>query len=264
VTKAFALTSEQRDEFERRGVLRLRAFYPKADIDLMADRLWADLAARCGMRRDQPTTWTVASPAHFQALKRSGAFAALGSANVFALADALLGPGSWSAPTHWGGPLVTFPAAQSNLPRPPWHLDIGGVEPLDPLPTLRVFTFLEAVQPNGGGTLYVAGSHRLAIDLERTVGSPVRSAQVRDWLEAQQPWFTRLLAASMADLCALIGVEARVGSHTVGLEEMTGDPGDLIVMHPAILHGTAHNMLDRPRLMLTEWISRHEPEHRSS
>ena len=40
------------------------------------------------------------------------------------------------------------------------------------------------------------------------------------------------------------------------LEEMTGEPGDLIVMHPATLHGAAHNALDRPRLMLTEWIAR--------
>jgi hypothetical protein len=258
VPETFVLTREQLDEFERRGVLRLRGFYPKADIDGMANRLWADLENRHGMRRDRPESWTVASPARFYALKRSGAFDALGSPKLFDLADALLGAGAWEKPARWGGPLVTFPTPAPSLPRPPWHLDIGGVERLSPLPTLRAFTFLESAPPHGGGTLYVAGSHGLAMDIERAHGGPVRSAQVRDRLKAEHPWFASLLGAPTADLRALINIEARVGPHSVRLEEMTGAPGDLIIMHPAILHGTAHNALDRPRIMLTEWIPRRD------
>ncbi len=256
--ETFDLTREQLDEFERRGVVRLPGFYPQADIDLMADRVWADLEKRYGMRRDRPESWTVASPAHFQHLKRSGVFSALGSPKLFDLADALLGAGGWDKPARWGGPLVTFPTPVPSSPRPPWHLDIGGVERLSPLPVLRVFTFLEPAAPHGGGTLYVAGSHRLAMDVERAHGGPVRSAQVRDRLKAEHPWFASLLAAPTADLRALINIEARVGAHPVRLEEMTGAPGDLIIMHPAILHATAHNTLDRPRMMLTEWIPRRD------
>ncbi len=252
--EAFVLTHEQLDEFERRGVVRLSGFYPKADIDVMADRLWADLENRYGMHRDQPESWTVASPAQFQALKHSGAFTALGSPKLFALADVLLGAECWDKPKHWGGPLVTFPTPVPSLPRPPWHLDIGGVERLSPLPTLRVFTFLEPAPPHGGGTLYIAGSHRLAMDIERTRGGPVRSARVRDRLRAEHPWFANVLSTSTADLRGLINIDAPVGGHVVRLEEMTGAPGDVIIMHPAILHGTGHNALDRPRIMLTEWI----------
>lgn len=248
------LTPKQLDEFDRRGVLRLPSFYPQAEIGLMADRLWADLERRYGIRRNRPESWTVANPVKFQALKRSGAFEALGSLKLYDLADALLGAGAWDKPARWGGALVTFPTLAPSLPRAPWHLDIGGVEPLSPLPVLRGFTFLERAAPHGGGTLYVAGSHRLAMDVERAQGAPVRSAQVRDRLKAEHPWFASLLATPTADLRALINVEAQVGPHLVRLEEMTGAPGDLIIMHPAILHGTAHNALDRPRLMLTEWI----------
>jgi hypothetical protein len=96
------------------------------------------------------------------------------------------------------------------------------------------------------------------MDVERAHGGPVRSAQVRDRLEAEHPWFARLLATPTAGLRALINTEARAGDRPVRLEEMTGDPGDLIVMHPAILHGAAHNALDRPRIMLTEWIPRRD------
>jgi hypothetical protein len=45
VPGTFTLPPEQRDEFDRRGVMRLPGFYPAADIAPMAERLWADLAA---------------------------------------------------------------------------------------------------------------------------------------------------------------------------------------------------------------------------
>ena len=254
----FALTPGQRDEFERRGVVRLPGFYPSADIDLMADRLWTDLETRYRLRRDRPESWTTASPTEFQAIKRSGAFGALGSPALLGLADALLGAGGWDKPAHWGIPLVTFPTRAPALPRPPWHLDITGGHRLDPLQILRVFTFLEPAPPHGGGTLYVAGSHRLAMEIERVHGGPVKSAPVRDRLKAEHPWFARLLAAPTAELRAFIDEQAQAGGHPVRLEEMTGAPGDLIIMHPAILHGSAHNGRDRPRMMLTEWIPRRE------
>ncbi|HEY3887570.1 MAG TPA: hypothetical protein VGL73_03280 [Caulobacteraceae bacterium] len=250
------LTPEQLDAFDRTGVLRLPDFYPRADIDLMADRLWADVELRFGMVRDRPETWTVAYPAHFNALKRTGAFDGLGSARLSGLADILLGAGGWEKPALWGGPLVTFPSRAPGLRRPPWHLDIGGVQALSPLPILRTFTFLAPLLPGGGGTLYVAGSHRFALDFERERHGPVRSADVRERLRREHPWFGHLLAADSIQVRGLVNTQARVGEHAVRLEEMIGDPGDLIVMHPATLHATAHNGLDQPRLMLTTWVSR--------
>jgi hypothetical protein len=254
VPETFTLTPEQLDAFDRTGVLHLPGFYPKADIDLMADRLWADIERRFGMLRDRPETWTVVMPGQFNALKRAGAFDGLGSTRLSSLADTLLGV--WEKPALWGGPLVTFPSRAPGMRRPPWHLDIGGVQALSPLPILRSFTFLAPLAPGGGGTLYVAGSHRFALDLERQRHTPVRSADVREHLRREHPWFSRMLAADSIEVRALLNVEAQVGDHVVRLEEMTGEPGDLIVMHPATLHATAHNGLDQPRLMLTTWVGR--------
>ena len=256
MSETFELSPGQRDEFDRRGVLRLPEFYALDAVDAMADRVWEDLAIRFGIRRDQPESWGSATPGKFQGLRKSGAFDGLQSPEMRDLADALLGAGAWDAPAHWGGLLVSFPTSGPTLGRPPWHLDIGGVEHLSPLPVLRVFTFLEAAPPGGGGTLYVAGSHLLAMEVESAQGGPVRSAQVRERLRAEYPWFAHLLTTPHGDLSKLKDVEATLGGHSVRLEQMTGDPGDLIIMHPAILHGTAHNGLDRPRIMLTEWIVR--------
>lgn len=253
--ETFKLTAEQLEDFERWGVIRSPGFYARDVIDTMADRVWADLERRFGLRRDRPETWLGAAPGRFQALKISGAFSGLRSPKMCDLADALLGE-AWQEPQSWGHLLVTFPATTPRLARPPWHLDIGSVERLSPLPVLRVFTFLEPVLPSGGGTLYVAGSHRLAMDIEHVHGRPVRSAQVRERLKLEHPWFAHLLTASNSELGAFLDIEAQVGDHTVCLEEMTGAPGDLIIMHPAIMHGTAHNALPRPRIMLTEWVAR--------
>ena len=252
------LTPEQLDAFDRLGVLRLPGFYPRADIDRMADRIWADLERRFGVIRDRPESWTVASPAHFQALTRGGAFDALGSRKLSDLANALLGKGAWDEPKPWGSPLVSFPTPTPPLRRPPWHLDIGGLQRLNPLPILRTFTFLEPLLPGGGGTLYVSGSHRFALEIERGSEAPVRSAAVRQRLKSEHPWFAHLFAADSVQVRELLNAEARVGGHTVRLEEMTGAPGDLIIMHPAALHATAHNGLDRPRMMLTTWTYRRE------
>jgi hypothetical protein len=256
VPQTFTLTPEQLEAFDRLGVVRLPGFYPEADIEPMADRLWADLELRFGMVWDRPDSWTVASPAHFQALTRAGVFSALGSPRMSDLADGLLGAGAWDAPRPWGRPLVTFPSLTPNMRRPPWHLDIGGLQSLSPLPVLRAFTFLEPLLPNGGGTLYVSGSHQLALEIEREHEGPVRSADVRERLKTEHPWFARLLAADSVHVREFLNAESRVGAHTVRLEEMTGAPGDLIIMHPATLHATAHNALDRPRMMLTVWIYR--------
>lgn len=250
--QASILTPEQSDAFDRLGVVRLPGFYPAADMRAMADRLWADIEHRFGMLRGQPDSWTLASPAQFQALVRSGAFDALGSGKMAELADALLGAGAWDPPAHWGLPLVTFPAPKWGLPRPPWHLDTGACRYLTPMPILRAFTFLEPVRPGGGGTLVVSGSHRLALEMDRAPdGSIMRSAEVRKRLSAEQPWFARLLAAPGVAYRELMNLDAQCGRHTVRLEEMAGAPGDVILMHPAVLHALAHNALDQPRMMVT-------------
>jgi hypothetical protein len=45
----------------------------------------------------------------------------------------------------------------------------------------------------------------------------------------------------------LDGVQVRVG-------EMLGEPGDVILMHPLILHAPTPNVLATPRMMLTQFV----------
>ncbi len=252
----YSLSPEQIAEFVRRGVVCLPGFYSRNSIDVMADRLWEDLERRFGIDRDRPESWTVAAPAQFQALKQAGAFNALASPELFALADTFLGAGEWDEPASWGAPLVTFPTPNPERHHSAWHLDIGGVKPLTPLPILRSFTFLEPVLGGGGGTLYVAGTHLLALEIERELGRPVRSADVRERLKSEDTWLRNLLSVRGNHLRELMEADHEFQGHKLRLEEMTGQPGDLVIMHPAVLHGSAPNTRERPRMMLTSWIYR--------
>ena len=245
----FTLTAEQRADFDARGFLRLRGFYPPEIIAPMANAVWADLAERLGLIRGRPETWTTVRPAQFQRLTHGDILNPLGSADLRRLAAALLGEGAWTEPRQWGQPLVTFPSARPDQPRPVWHFDVPGNAWRPPLPGLRFFTFLEPTGPGGGGTLYVAGAHRLALEVARTSG-PLPSAVLRRKLAAAHPWVADLIAAPTEAMVGRVGETATVGAVPVAIEEMTGDPGDLILMHPLMLHGVAHNRSDRVRMMV--------------
>jgi hypothetical protein len=252
-------TPPNRAEFERAGIFRLPGFYSAEDATAMSDALWADLGLRFGMSRQRPQSWTKERPAQFLALSRSGVFRALGSDGLEALADAMLGAGAWTRPRYWGQPLVTFPSGAWDVPHAVWHLDYPGAGSIAAPPAIRVFTFLEPVRPRGGGTPYVAGSHRVVADLvgKTGLGAAMRSADVRAVLGIAEPWFAALFKSGGGDRVQRFMIEGgQARGLPVRVEEMTGEPGDVFVMHPFVLHTVAPNELDTPRMMLAQSLNR--------
>ena len=251
------LTSQQLAVFEQTGVVRLPGFLPKENIAAMADAIWADLRRRFGVERDRRDTWLLAphGPRGWQALIRSGAFSPLGTPELRELGDAFLGQGAWTPPKRWGQPLVTFPTGDWDVPHASWHIDLPASGSLGRLSVLRIFAFLEPVAPRGGGTAYVAGSHRAVVDRAREAGRErkLSSHHMRAVLQAEEPWLADLLSAGGADrIDRFMHRWGEMRGYPVRVEEMTGDPGDIILMHPAMIHVGTPNGLDRPRMMLVE------------
>jgi hypothetical protein len=256
VAQTFSITTEQREAFDRVGVLRVPGYFVGQNFAAMADAVWADLNARYGVDRARPETWTVEYPSHFQTLIASGAFRAL-MPGFIAAAQAVLGA-EWSrAVTHVGQPLVTFPKGEWHLPHQNWHFDTPPGDCVDRLPIFRAFTFLDVVDLRGGGTVYVEGSHQVAIAIARAANRRLKSNDVRALLESEEPWFKELFSPGDADReRRLMAEEGVVRGVRVKVGEMTGRPGDLIVMHPALIHAGAPNGLERTRLMLTLTLGR--------
>lgn len=247
------VTAEQRAQFDATGLLVLRAALPRGAAEAMSDRLWEFLADRDAITRQDRSTWPVEAPAGFQPLTHSGAFRAVGGESLCAALDALFGAGRWARPRWWGRPLVTFPAdGRWELPVRGWHFDFMPAS-VEPRP-VQYFAFLNEVRPRGGGTLVLAGSHRLVARYLRD-GAAFRMPRVRASLGAH-PWLHGLWDAGddgdrtqryLDDGAVVDGVPLRV-------VELTGEPGDIVLMHSDCFHSAAPNRLDRPRMMLTEMV----------
>jgi hypothetical protein len=251
------LSLEQRAEFDRAGVLRLKAVLSPAAVTDMRDRFWEFLLDHHGVDRDRPETWTAEPPRHLQALRRSGAFSPMASDGLRQTLDDILGHDGWQPPRAWGMPLVTFPVREHTwtVPSAGWHVDSFG--PAHELPAVTVFAFLAPVAARGGGTVVIPGTHHLFNGHIAKTGV-WRPADVKAALAAEHEWFrdlwqpdgeSRRTARYLEEGTVINGVRFRV-------QELTGDPGDVVLMHSRTLHAAAPNAATTPRMMLVEIIKR--------
>lgn len=256
------LTPEQCDEFRELGPVRLRSAIAPADVDRMCDLLWSTLA-RHGVYRDAPETWISERVTGIQATPRSQAFAAMGGPAVCSALDDLFGPGVWKRPPRWGQPLVTFPTERKwDVPHSSWHLDANAARSSPKLPAVVVFSYLAPVTERGGGTVVVAGSHRIVANIA-AIADPTdegRSADVRQALKSAEPWLRDLWSRDDdIDRVRRFMVEGGViRGMPVRVMELTGEPGDVIIWHPWLFHAPASNCLSHPRLMLRQPIYNRE------
>ena len=250
------LTATQRAEFDARGFVRLHDVFDHEQAARMRRVVWGELDRRYGIVKDDRTTWTVRSPSNLKTTKKHRAFSAIGTPELYAVIDELLGADEWTRPAHWGQVMVTFPIADEawRVPSKLWHIDWFYSNTPEPLFGLKVFAFFGDVRPCGGGTLVVAGSHRA---VERYVARS--EVAKRDDFRANRlrfmqhdPWLRELARADdpnprrnayfMDDDHDLDGIPVRV-------VELTGRPGDVVLAHPWLLHHAAPNTASYPRLM---------------
>jgi hypothetical protein len=253
------LSTDQRRRFDERGLVRLDGLIAARTAEAMADRLWQELARKHGVRRGDPASWGEQRPAQFGGFQKTGAFNAMATPELRAVVDSLIGPDAWREPRGWGLPLLCFPTGGGpwELPHKVWHLDLTPDPKHPDLVVGRIFVLLAPLRPQGGGTLIATGSHRIIEALAARRGVRMSSADVRKALVRDHTWFADLMGPPkpgedrigrfMAQPTVVDGVPLQV-------EEITGGPGDVILMHPHALHGLSNNVRDRPRLALTQTI----------
>jgi ectoine hydroxylase-related dioxygenase (phytanoyl-CoA dioxygenase family) len=254
------LTPEQLDEFNRRGILHVPGAVPAADAEAMCGCVWDNLGRRYPFRRDRPDTWSSKRVMGFNALDKSVAFEQVGSSAVRAILDSLLGRGNWQRPARWASLLVAFPESPGpwDVPHTSWHIDLPASNALEGLFAVRLFTCLAPLHHGGGGTVMVAGSHLLVEKLVCNSAERLRSADAREALIHAYPW--------VKALCSRDESEGRVErfmkpgkadrNGLLRVVEMTGEPGDVFLVHPLILHAHATNCAAVPRIVLSSWVYR--------
>jgi hypothetical protein len=233
------LTPDLLEAYHREGALRLPQAVPPRDAEAMAATLRRKIEAR-----PKPG----ARPAKLSS--RTGEFDAMASPTVRAVFDQILG--DWEEPDYWGLPLVSFHTgeAQWDVPYQHWHIDLGA--PPTNRRLARLFVVLAPSRPGGGGTGYIAGSHRLIQAQMDAAGRALPSAEA---LAARSDWFAALTARPTGEdrVRRFMDEGAELDRVPVRVCEMLGEPGDVIVMHPLMMHSPMPNVLATPRMMLTQF-----------
>ena len=249
------LTPADIERFERDGYVVIRQAFPRADALAMEERWWSELADIHGIRRDDRSTWHQI-PGNLKAAKRDPAQAAILTGTVRGVCDDLLGAGTWSRPREWGVTLTTFPEPGSwEPPTRLWHWDNPCEPHLDRPRGLFVASFIGPVAPRGGGTLIISGSPRLLIKQERRIPADQRrglDSKTRERFYRLHPWLMALTgqAPSPADrTAAFMASETVVDGVPLRVVELTGEPGDMVFCHPAMVHCRAPNHGTYPRFM---------------
>ncbi len=243
-----------REHFDTYGFLRVQKAFPADAAARMRDAVWAVLAER-GIRRDDPATWTVEVPNHLQPLKHAPVFAEIGTARTLGAIEDLLGP--VPRPADWGAFFLLFPVNRTwMVPASGWHVDHRWTDPVTPLRGLKVQPMFGDVAPRAGGMMIVAGSHRLVARLIADNPPPpgARPAQIRTTVLAAHPY--------LRDLCRDGDLPARIARFVDREEEALGIPvrvveltaaaGDVILIHPLLLHARPTNTGHAPRFLLNK------------
>jgi len=253
------LSAAQRLELETRGVVCLRgAVDPRVTSELRA-RILAFIAERRLAKSAEPG-FTI-HPSKTGPLLRALPFAELWGEGVIGALDAVLGAGAWTVPKFAGQLLaMSFPfrGAAWQLPHSVWHLDYQAPGSAVRLPGLQPFLCVDRVEPRSGATLVVAGSCRLIDALRLRAGRKFsgRSAEVRGQLLREVPWLRELCSRREGEDRVARFMDRATLHQDVSLQvvELTGDPGDVWLMHPWTLHAPSVNCGERPRMVVTERV----------
>jgi len=243
------------DGFGATGIVKIEGAFGAREARRMRDVVWNELRGRYGIERADAATWNLHPPTGLRSSKRNGAFAPICSPVVAERLDSLFGAGNWRRPKHFGNVLVTMPSAgEWRVPHRVWHTDfvptlLNG-HPSGCLPACKLWALVDDVEPGGGGTPQLAGSH-LAFPryLQRT--GELDQTRARNGFLRSHPWLRALSrddgARDRNDTFMRVGAD--VDGVALRVVECTGRAGDVYLTHPWLFHSIATNASQRPRLM---------------
>jgi hypothetical protein len=248
------------EHFADRGYVRVGGAFTSVQAAAMRDVVWEALA-RDGVFRDDPSTWTVEAPSHLQHLKRNPVFDAVGSERTIAAIDQLLGAGQWRRPADWGAFFLMFPTSRVwNVAVRSWHVDHDYLDPQVPLSELKVHALFGDIEPRAGGMHVLAGSHHVVAGyFARHPAAPGSSgARLRKSLMASHPYLVALETDGepAARITRFMERDEEIDGVRVRVVELTATAGDVVLMHPLLLHSRPTNAGRAPRFLLNKDLYR--------
>jgi hypothetical protein len=255
------LTALELEQFRELGFVKRERAFPADAASAQRDAIWRELAERHGVARGDRSTWRQPLRAP-RAPKRHASEKAITEALRGAVDD-LLGPGTWADPADWGLVLFTLPNATTwRLPVRTWHWDSPIAPHRDGAAALHVFLLLDRHLPGGGATLFVQGLHRITLAYDAELSPEQRRAKHavhRKRVMTRNPWLRQLMGTEPGPqdrVAAFLGRATELDGVPLRVHEMTGEAGDVYLLHPLLAHSAAANALDTPRVMRGKLLTR--------
>jgi len=228
------LSDDQIDEFVARGWTLLRHAFAPA----VARAVRRDLGERIGIDLERPEQWSQPRVLLQEMMTEAPDTEAL-TERFAAAVDQLVGPGRWDMTQEMGWWPVSFPGFEDPPYGDDWHIEGGWFRhhvwsPEQAL--LNLFCF-STVEPGGGGTLLVEGSHHLAAHI---LWEAEPDGLEKD--DFDEP------------LCAILDQ-----SGWQGVVEVVAEEGDVVLAHPLLFHASNPNRGSRPRVMAQPPFAMTEP-----
>lgn len=255
------LTVEQRDEFDRSGIVRLPGAIAPEHVKEMCDCVRDAVERRAEVRRDDQRTWKAQRMTGLNDLPESVNFQRIATPFVCIALDGLFGTRNWERPERRFSMLVALPESNKpwDVPSQSWHLDYPVVRGLEGNYAVRIFVSLKKLSHGGGGTLFIAGSHRLLQRLvAKNTAERIRSADARRALTSSSPWIKALfsLDGKTDRVRRFTNTSTTIDRQEVRVVEMTSEPGDVFLTHTALLHAISTNCSSEPRIALSGSVYR--------
>jgi hypothetical protein len=256
------LSAEQLREFEARGVVRLSGAVDAQRVGDLRARIQAHVADR-NLAPTGSGPYLAVYPSLTAPVAKRYGFAELWGTTVLGALDELLGAGRWHVPRYAGQILaLSWPQPEQpwQVPAKSWHLDYAAPGAAAELPGAQPFLCIDRVESRGGATLVAAGMPRLVDAIRRRKGPAWegRSADVRKAAVREVPWFRELCSVRPGEdrIARFVEKPTPFEGSELQVLELTGEPGDVWLMHPWMLHTLSANCSERARMVLTERIRR--------
>lgn len=223
------LGADEREAFLRDGFVVVRQVFPREVAAGLQPPVWDRLD---GVTSD-PSTWTSAA-LQVEDVITDGPVDGIFTERFRRSVDELVGPGRWFTRHGYGWVVLRFPLFRGpwRAPDSGWHVD--GVDfrhHLDsPEQGLAGLELLTDVRPGGGGTVVRPGSHVQVARLLHAAGPDgITYPELRRWCDEQSG-------------------PAR---------EIVGEAGDVLWMHPHLMHARGPNTGDTVRIAANRCIRLH-------
>jgi hypothetical protein len=228
------LTGEEVYQFIQQGYLVVRKVFSRELAERIVPMVWSELDIDPNNR----SAWT-SSKVMLRKVLEEQPCPQIFTRRYVGAVDDICGPGRWAATRGVGHWVILLPGFANTPWHPPqhgWHVDISLDHPCIVAPGMGLITLelFSDIQPGDGGTAIRVGSHSYLARI-------LAIARANRFTERE------LLLRALAD------------TKHLPIAEVTGQAGDLLLMHPLTVHAGTDNTGDHARIAAVKLIRLYEP-----